>query len=122
MKSVFIVVAGLLLSSCVSDKIEPINNDLTSKLDCGTAVYSFSMDIQPIFINSCATTSCHSSSTNAGGFITETYSEISSNDVLFLKTIKQEAGVIAMPFYAPKLDDSLILKIECWMADGSPDN
>ncbi len=112
----------MVLLSCDRDKIEPIQQVEDEIIDCSGIAPSFANDIQPIFINSCATVNCHSTSVNAGGYTSETYQEIKDNDSLFLKTIKGEYGVVAMPYFAPKLHDSLIKKIECWMIDGSPNN
>ena len=118
---IVVLFIALTFTSCLKDKVADIAL-IEPQIDCGGKTYSFSQDIQPIFINSCATTSCHNTIVNAGGFITENYAQISTNDVFFLQTIKHESGVIAMPFYSPKLPDSLILKIECWMQQGSQDN
>lgn len=118
----FILIIIAVFFSCNSDKIEPFCEEKPSILDCSGITPSFVNDIQPIFINSCATVNCHSSSVSAGGYTSETYQEIKNNDSLFLKTIKGDQGVIAMPYFSPKLDDSLIKKIECWINQGSLNN
>jgi len=112
-----------LFSSCTKDQAKPIVSLAEEDpIDCSTISNSFSDDVLPIILNSCATTNCHSSIENAGGFTLESYTQILNSDVLILKTMKNEIGVIAMPYYSPKLNDSLVNIVECWINSGSLDD
>jgi len=123
-----IIVFMFLVFSCETDKaVDP--ETLNKRLDaCDTMNVSFSTDIAPIIENNCAFTGCHGTPENSG-FTMNNYSEISSKaqEPVFLAAIKHE-GPNPMPRKQPnkpeanKLPDSTILKLECWIEAGTPDN
>ena len=121
----FLLLAIFLLGQCTKDKSSPLpeeNNTSSTLTYCDTITVSFSSQIQPIFIQNCSTSGCHDSNSASAGYVTENYTEISSNSTIFLKTIKHESGVSAMPKFQPKLADSLITQLECWISQGKLNN
>ncbi len=119
MKLVSLLILGLvLISSCSKDQTEPRIEQ--SQTHCDSIPKSFSTDVFPIFSANCV--GCHNSSSPSGGYSLENYSEITQNLTICLKTIKHEAGNVPMPYQSNPLSDSLIEIIECWQADGAPNN
>ena len=115
----------LLFSQCTKDKSSPLpkeNNNPNTLTYCDTVTVSFSSQIQPIFTQNCSTSGCHDSNSASAGYTTDSYTEIKNNADIFMKTIKHENGVSAMPKFQPKLADSLITQLECWIAQGKLNN
>ncbi len=119
----FILILGLTLGSCTKDKaVEVTKAEDSNKTYCDTVTVSFSSNIKPIFIQSCATSGCHNAGTSASGYTLENYNQIASNIEISLKTIKHESTVSGMPKFQAPLHDSLIQKIECWISQGKLNN
>lgn len=104
---------SLMFLSCVKDK--------TLAPSC-TEDFSFSEDVQPIIMNSCAVSGCHTASSAANGIVLESYQEIFDLRDEILKTIRHEAGVTAMPIGADQLSTEQIQKISCWIEQGALNN
>jgi len=114
-------VFGLLLflalyTSCTKDKTMP-----AEPVECDNEI-SFAQDVQPILMNSCATTGCHSTSSSANNMAFENYAGVFQHRELILKTVRHEAGVTPMPIGAGQLAASDIQKIACWISQGALDN
>ena len=110
---------SLLVVACEKDKtpiISPISQGA-----CADTV-SFSQTIQPLIEQSCATTGCHDANTSQSGFNYSGYSNISLFSDPMIGSIRHDPGFGPMPFAAPKFADSLIQKIECWIAQGKLNN
>jgi len=107
----------ILLLACTKAKTE-INpfTDLTCDGDA-----FFANEIEPIIQQNCSTSGCHDA-TAIAGYEFSTYQSIANNADRIYKTLKHEANVVAMPYNLPKLQDSLINKFGCWMAQGKPNN
>ncbi len=121
----FLLSTIFLLGQCTKDESSPLpkeNNTSSTLTYCDTVTVSFSSQIQPIFNQNCSTSGCHDSNTAAAGYMTENYTEISSNAAKYLKTIKHQAGCSPMPKFQPKLADSLITQLECWISQGKLNN
>jgi hypothetical protein len=109
--SVVIVIASLT-SSCTKDKVPVPLEAIT----CNDTI-SFSQQIAPMIQNNCA--SCHGSGAGTNPVLSN-YSEISSNSVSILNTLKGTPQL--MPQGGPALADSLIQQFQCWIQQGKKDN
>ncbi len=83
---------------------------------------SFSAQVMPIFDLNCSTSGCHDATTAQSGYNFTTYANIAANSSVILDVINHGSGVTPMPFGSPKLADSLIQQIECWVLQGKLDN
>lgn len=125
---------GLLaFSACKKDEDpepEPVIPD-----PCEEVSASFSNDIEPIFAASCALSGCHDSVTQEEGKNFEGYdnivASIEDDQEQFLMSINFEGGSTGwMPrndaeenaTEEDKLPAADIEKIECWIANGMPNN
>jgi len=109
----------IAISSCSKDKAsERIAEEPEL---CDTLTPSFASDVMPIFQANCV--GCHNAANNfANGQNWETHAEIASDTGSILTAIKHEPGKTPMPFMQPKMSDSLIQIIECWIKQGAQDN
>lgn len=122
MKNLILIASwSILISlfSCNKDKaLKPLE-----PTPCDSVTVSFSAEIQPMFMASCAYGSCHNSTSAVAGYILESYSQISQSAEISYNTMKQEdSKYTPMPYYLPKLNDSLINKLNCWIEAGKPNN
>jgi len=120
----WIVLAMVFLLSCSKDKaVKFVENEEDNSLElyCDSVTVSFSSQIQPLFIQSCATSNCHNTSSSSAGYVLETYAQINSNATILLKSIRHD-GASAMPKFQQKLNDSLIQQFECWISQGKLNN
>lgn len=115
----------LLGASCSSEKAEvPIPvEDLKAEL-CGDTTISYVNDVIPIIEANCKFEGCHLAPTNApytmeplSGF--QDY--VNNNQSTFFGAI-DHTGPIKMPLGGNKLPDSSIVKLKCWVLQGSLDN
>ena len=92
------------------------NNTVNPSICTGTA-YSYSTDVKPTFVSSCAVSSCHdASSTNSGGpFVT--YTQIKAKASL----IEGQINAGLMPQSGTITADQK-KKIICWVESGAPNN
>jgi len=115
---IFLIIA-IVFSNCAKDQTpEPmvVEPDI-----CDSIPKSFAVDVLPIFDANCI--GCHNATNNfANGQSWETHAEISANIDNILTAINHQSGATPMPYQQPKLSDSLIQVIECWAADGAPNN
>lgn len=94
--------------------------------DCDTnKTISYKTDVQPILNNNCgAQAGCHSNGSASGGVKLESWQ--GTNEValsgLFLKAVRHEQGVTAMPKGGAKLDDCYIAILSKWVKNGSLNN
>lgn len=111
----FIVAVGTSTTSCKKDKTQIVVNDCPDTI-------SYSAKIAPLINQSCATTGCHAAGSAAGGYNLDGHANVSANAAIILNVIKHESGVTPMPAGAPKLADSLIQQVQCWINQGQLDN
>jgi mono/diheme cytochrome c family protein len=112
----FIAIALITTPSCNKDKVgEPVPNE------CADTV-SFAATIEPLIQQSCATSGCHNAATSASGYNLEGHANISTNAQIILTVIRHESGVVPMPYFQPKLSDSIIKQVGCWINQGALDN
>lgn len=111
-----LVFIGFTTPSCDKDKTgEPIPNE------CADTV-SFATTIEPLIQTSCSTSGCHDAGSAAAGYNLEGYTNISANANIILTVIRHESGVVPMPYFQPKLSDSLIKNVGCWINQGTLNN
>jgi len=120
-------VSILIFLSCKKEKSSEVIEDVpvTGALTyCDTVTVSFSNQIQPIFIQSCATSGCHDAASASSGYVFETHSQLSehSNMSPALKSMKHDPNFSPMPKFQQKLNDSIIEQIECWISQGKLNN
>lgn len=129
---VIIVLLGIIFissTSCTNKKAEEIipivKKDTTSITDSSQCdSVSFSLHVQPIFIQNCAISGCHNSTSARAGRIFETYTQIKNGVVSgsVICVINHEPGCLRMPRNALKLAQKSIDLIECWEQEGAPNN
>lgn len=98
------------------------NTDCTHNAGCDSSNVTYSGAITTIINNRCL--GCHQGATPSGGVSLSGYSNVLAqvNSGKFLKSVKHQAGAVAMPYNSAKLDDCSIAKIESWINDGAPNN
>lgn len=109
---IIMALIGWMILSCKKDK--------TIELEC-TEEISFSADVQPIIMNSCAVSGCHTGANPANNMNFSTYEIVFANRVLIGKSVRHESGVTPMPV-GPQLNADEITKISCWIEQGAPNN
>lgn len=109
---VFLIV--VIMSSCTSTT--------TTTTDCTGITPTYTNDIASVMNNSCALSGCHNSSSKSAGIDLSTYDKVKTESAKsnFLKSIKHQSGVAAMPQGLSKLSDATILNIECWINNNWP--
>jgi len=92
--------------------------------DCSKVQASFSADVLPLMMNSCAIIECHDMAGHADGIILVNYERIvqAASQVRFLPSMQHVAGFDAMPQFADKLPQHEIDKVQCWIESGMPEN
>jgi hypothetical protein len=123
--SYFILSAVALLFTVVS--ITSCDKDQTSlpiavtPEQCPDTI-SFAGIVEPMIQQNCSTSGCHDAATSSGTYNLEGHGNISTHATDILNAINHETGVIAMPYFQPKLIDSIIGQFDCWIAQGTLDN
>ena len=89
---------------------------------CDTNNYTFAANIKPMMDTYCK--GCHNATTANKGVVLDTYGGVYATVVTgtLLKTIRHEAGVVAMPFASAKLSDCQVRQVEKWIAAGATNN
>lgn len=124
----FIHLSPILLFICFAiaacTKPTP-NTDYTATADCSVLIDSlntYTHTVKNIFDAHCAYSPCHDAGTAKKKIALDSYSgavaAVNKYPTKFLCAIHQDAGTKAMPLNLPKLADSLILKIDCWVKNG----
>lgn len=112
----FIASAICLLMSCKQDKIVPF----IVEEECPDQI-SFSQDVQPLINTNCSTSGCHAAGFNSPTLLT--HADVDANATSILARMQKDpTDSQLMPFGGPKLADSLIQKINCWIDQGKLDN
>ncbi len=116
MKKIIIVIFSFatFFFSCRKDKVEDSQG---ISEDCPELV-SYTSNIQTFLTLNCSTSGCHNANSNAAGYVFETYAQAEEHADIILSVIRHESGVSAMPQGGPKLADSTIRKMNCWINQG----
>ena len=115
---VFLCLGSLIFIGCKDDE--------NTKIDCTGLTPKYTSDISPIINTNCAIENCHGSIGTQAGINLSNYANVKSNSSKsdFLKSIKHESGVVAMPIEGSglsKLSTEKIKLIECWIQNGQPE-
>ncbi len=120
-----IVAISTLVESCYYDKeseLYPTSGTVT----CDTAAVKFATFVSPLIASGCATSGCHSTSSQASGINLGTYSAIKAyivaDKATFIGSIDQTAGYSKMPKGAGKFAACDIAKLKAWMNAGALNN
>lgn len=89
--------------------------------ECADTTISYSLSIEPLVIENCATSGCHGNSA-AGGYRLDSYEKIEQHKFDIITVIKHEDGLTPMPLGAPKLSITQIQSFVCWVEQGAPNN
>lgn len=118
----FFIICVLFFVSC--KKPNP-NSDYISKADCTVLIDSlntYNISVKPIFDHYCAYSPCHNTATAKHKVILDNFSDVvaavNKYPTRFLCGINQDGGTKPMPNKLPKIADSLVLKITCWIKNG----
>jgi hypothetical protein len=122
MKYFLFIFLLLLLQSCTKDKTQ--TPDSPKQFVCDSLVTYTNM-AKVIMDTKCALLGCHNATTSAGGFNLLTYAackDLASTPILLCTITHGNCGYKAMPYPigSPKLSDSLITIISCWINNGAP--
>ena len=120
-----LLVSFLFFDAC---KKSTSNSDYTSVADCSVLIDSlntYNHTIKQIFDTHCAFSSCHNFDSAKKNVVLDSYflsvASVNKYSKKFLCAIHQDGGAAKMPKNGPKLADSLILKIDCWVKNGMPE-
>ena len=110
--SVFFLLA--LLIACKKDAVDTV--------DCAGITPTYTPDIKLILDSNCALSGCHDAITQENGKNLSTYAGALavSQGGDFLGAIQHKSGFVPMPYQSPKLPDSQIELLTCWVQNGSP--
>lgn len=114
-----LLVAVGTISSCNKDKTQlpvPVTPE-----ECPTTI-SFAGFVEPMIQANCSTSGCHDAATATQGYNLEGHLNISANAQAILNVINHESGVTPMPYFQPKLSDTIIQQFDCWVSQGTLDN
>ena len=105
----------LLLPGCKKEEASPI--------DCTGLTPTYTSDIRTILDSHCAISGCHNTFSHQEGIDLSNYQDASaaSHNANFLGAIQHKKGYQPMPKDAPKLSDSNIQLMTCWVQNGSPE-
>jgi hypothetical protein len=111
---------SIVVFSCKKKTTTATTTTTTTTAACSGTI-SYSATIAPMMSQNCSTSGCHNSS-NAGGYNLTTYSSVSSNAMIILKSMRHESGVNAMPQGASQIATSTLDKFDCWIQQGKLNN
>lgn len=115
---VLVVMTLGISSSCNKDKTPVL---VPIPTDCPDTI-SFSGIIEPMIQLNCSTSGCHSAASAAAGYDLEGHANISANAAIILNVIRHDVGFTQMPYFQPKLNDTIIQQYTCWMDQGKLNN
>ena len=120
----YIIISAIILCiAVVACNKTSSNPDYAATAVCTGSTPTYTNNISNILNTSCATSGCHNDATRKAGISLQGYSNASSqfkNNSKNLASINHGSGVDPMPQGAPKLADSNIKKLECWVKNGTP--
>ena len=118
------LICSVTFFACKDDETPPKEDDPPTITFCDSVGATYDKDIKSVVDANCATSGCHDDRAGAPkGIKLANYDQVkaSAETGTFLKAIKHEAGVSAMPVGKAKLDDNTIKVIACWISAGYPE-
>ncbi len=125
MKKLGAIICVVLLAGCYNDKADKLYPAPTTATPCDTSNVTYSNDVKPILLSSCAKSACHDAATPSNGYDFSGYTGAMAAALngRLLGTVKQASGETnPMPKGLPKLDSCSINKITRWVNQGAPNN
>jgi uncharacterized membrane protein len=121
------LLASVTFYACSDDDTTPTKEDdpPVEVSFCDSVDATYDKNIAAIIGTNCATSGCHEDNSGAPkGIRLATYAQVkaAAEGGKFLKAIKREAGVTAMPIGKAKLAADTIKVIECWIDNGYKEN
>ncbi len=120
-----IIVLGFTVNSCYYDKYDELTAYQKLTSPCDSANVSFNKSVMPIFASLC--NNCHSTSTNLGNVILDTYqgAEVVALNGKLVNSIEHTSA--SSLNYMPqnvttKISDCKLKIIENWVSSGSKNN
>ncbi len=91
--------------------------------DCTTVSPTYTNQVKTILDSECATAGCHNAVSKKAGLDYSTYEEAKEGamDNNFFGSIHHLDGYDAMPEDAPKLSDTQLQLLTCWVESGTPE-
>jgi len=115
--------ASVCLYSCYRDNQSSLypKSSAPGSSGCDTSDVSFSGTVQPVFLQNCALSGCHASSSPTGGYVLDNYNGVRSVVLSgrLIGAIDHSAGYSAMPKDAAMLSDCDIAMIISWINKGA---
>lgn len=90
----------------------------TTASSCSTISAKYTADIKPLFLARCTISGCHNTTSNAGGFALETYTQVAAKAAKINQRCIVEKN---MPAAGP-LSNAEIAMLKCWIDSGAPNN
>lgn len=115
--------AGLSIIACEKEKAKaPDSNEPPLTEICDSVNFTYTANIETIIKGNCAFVGCHGGGSQSGGVNLEGYTAVAieAKKPQLLSAIKHESGFSRMPQGRPKLSDSDIQAIECWIKQNTP--
>lgn len=111
----------LLLISCF---LHTCKKNGLETFDCTGTIATYTGTVKNILDTKCATSGCHSATSNAAGITLSSYASAKSiaGQDKFLGSIQHKSGFDKMPQGGAKLDDATIKTLSCWVQNGTPEN
>lgn len=122
MKKAIIILTGcaaVTLSACYKNDLET----LSGTVGCNTTNISYANDVKVMISTNCAVSGCHDAGA-ATTFTLTSYDDVKTiaDDGRFLKSIRHDQGVSAMPKSSSKLSQCNIDKVASWIQSGALNN
>lgn len=112
----------LALSAITASLFYACGSQKNTGTECGSFLTTYHTNVKPIIDNNCAN-SCHSAASHAAGIDLSTYSSLKAvaSQPKFIGSVRHLAGFSAMPKKAPKMADSTVQVLSCWVKNGMPE-
>lgn len=116
------VIATIGVTACTASKVSTTSKDAPApKVSeaCANSSYTYAEDVKQIIDKNCAG-SCHSAEKKASGIDLSTYENVKAeaNKERFMMSLKHEGAYTPMPKKSPKLSDSTLNVLSCWIENG----
>src|SRR5687767_506263 len=125
MRNIYIITCVAVMTLVLGNACKSRKKTATAvekpKSVCDGMTVGYTSHIKNIIDENCAN-SCHSAQKKAGGIDLSTYEQVKdeASKVRFMGALQHEMPFSPMPKKHPKLSDSTLRVIGCWIEKGSP--